>query len=47
MEAEVIEDELPRPRFTRSKARTSETGACLTDLLKLNTERVIELTNKV
>lgn len=34
-------------RFTRSMARNSETGACLTDLLILNTERVIRLTNKV
>ncbi len=31
-------------RFTRSMARTSETGACLTDLLILNAERVIRLT---
>uniref|UniRef100_A0A671KEP6 Chromosome passenger complex (CPC) protein INCENP N-terminal domain-containing protein n=1 Tax=Sinocyclocheilus anshuiensis TaxID=1608454 RepID=A0A671KEP6_9TELE len=33
-------------RFTRSMARTSETGTCLTDLLILKTERAIGLTSK-
>lgn len=34
-------------RFTRSMARPSETGTCLTDLLIWKMERVIGLTNKV
>lgn len=52
-----VKDELPEEtaessttenhRYTRSMARTSETGTCLTDLLIFKTERVIGLTSKV
>lgn len=57
-EPEVNEDKVPEEiaespsttenyRFTRSMARTSETGACLTDLLILYTRHIIGLTSKI